>query len=164
VTRLADMPEFVLGALAGRADADWYRAPSGKWCAAQIVQHLAISFDSCARTFEARRGHAPMRRRRRSPRELAGYALVMYAGWSPGVDAPAAVRPAEHPERDAVTRQLRNAVARFVALERELLPARRADLFVKHPALGDLTYPEWVRFHRWHCAHHTRQIRARLAS
>jgi len=55
-------------------------------------------------------------------------------------------------------------VTRFLALARELLPDRQADLFVRHPAFGDLTLPEWLRFHVRHCAHHARQIRARLAS
>ena len=34
----------------------------------------------------------------------------------------------------------------------------------KHPAFGDLTLPEWLQFHVRHCAHHAKQIRARLAS
>jgi len=46
---------------------------------------------------------------------------------------------------------------------RDLLPARRNDLFVKHPRLGDLTLEEWARFHDVHARHHARQIRARLA-
>src|SRR6266702_4497579 len=95
----ADLPQLVLGPLVGRPDADWHRAPPGKWSPLQIVQHLAIGIDGSART--------------------------------------------------------------FAALERELLPARARDLFVKHPRLGDLTLPEWVRFHAAHCAHHAKQIRAR---
>jgi hypothetical protein len=49
-----------------------------------------------------------------------------------------------------------------VRVERELLPARSQDLFVKHPRLGDLTIPEWIRFHGIHVRHHARQIRARI--
>ena len=41
--------------------------------------------------------------------------------------------------------------------------ARRHDLFVKHPRLGDLTLEEWMRFHVIHARHHARQIRDRLA-
>ena len=69
------------------------------------------------------------------------------------------------PASDAagVARQLRDGVTRFLQLERELLPARSRDLFVKHPYLGDLTLPEWLRFHALHSLHHAKQIRARLA-
>jgi DinB family protein len=164
VTDLAVLPDLVLGPLAGRTDADWYHAPPGKWGPAQIVQHLALGVEYSARTFESRRERAPMRRRPRSPRELIAYALVLGVGWIPGRRrAPSATLPAEQPERTAVERQFREAVERFLVLERELLPARRVDLFAKHPVLGDLTLPEWGRFHIWHCRHHARQIRARLA-
>ena len=103
--------------------------------------------------------------RPRTTVELLSYLLVLRIGWVPsGRRAPAATVPAERPDPQAVERQLRDGVARFLALERELLPARATDLFVKNPALGDLTLPEWLRFHVRHCEHHTRQIRARLAS
>jgi len=165
VTRFADLPDLVLGPLAGRPQADWYRAPPGKWSSAQIVQHLAIGIDGSGRTFESRRAKPAMRRRPRTPRQRLGCFLVLGLGWIvPGREAPADVRPAERPDAAAVERQLREGIARFVALERELLPARSRDLFVKHPYLGDLTLPEWLRFHVLHCAHHARQVRARLAA
>ena len=165
MTRFADLPDLVLGPLAGRPQADWYRAPPGKWSSAQIVQHLAIGIDGSGRTFESRRAKPAMRRRPRTPRQRLGCFLVLGLGWIvPGREAPADVRPAERPDAAAVERQLREGIARFVALERELLPARSRDLFVKHPYLGDLTLPEWLRFHVLHCAHHARQVRARLAA
>jgi hypothetical protein len=106
-----------------------------------------------------------MRRRPRTVREWLGYLLVMRVGWIlPGRQAPSLTRPVDRPDPGAVERQLVDGVARFLALERELLPSRRDDLFVKNPALGDLTLPEWLRFHIRHCAHHAGQIRTRLAS
>src|SRR5437879_293583 len=47
-------------------------------------------------------------------------------------------------------------------VDRALLPERRADLFVKHPRMGDLTVEEWMRFHVIHARHHARQLRERL--
>ncbi len=161
----AAIPDLVLGPLAGRPEADWYKAPPGKWCPAQIVQHLAIGIDASGRAFDQRRGKPPMRRRRRTPLELLGDLVMLRIGWIPsGLRAPAVTRPADRPDAAAVAQLLRDGVARFLALERDLLPARASDLFVKHPRLGDLTLPEWLRFHVRHCAHHARQIRARLAA
>src|SRR2546422_295190 len=57
VTRFADIPDLVLGPLAGRPEADWYRAPPGKWTPAQIVHHLAISIDGSGRVFERSEEH-----------------------------------------------------------------------------------------------------------
>ncbi|MGH7547470.1 MAG: DinB family protein [Gemmatimonadales bacterium] len=163
MTRFADIPDLVLASLAGRPEVDWHRAPPGKWSAGQIVHHLAIGLDSTSQAFESRRDRPPMRRRRRTPSQRLAHFLILRLGWQPrGAEAPAGVRPAERPQRAAVERQFREGFARFLRLERELLPARRSDLFVKHPVLGDLTLPEWLRFHEWHCAHHAKQIRARL--
>ncbi|HYT03406.1 MAG TPA: DinB family protein [Gemmatimonadales bacterium] len=163
MTRLADIPDVVLGPLAGRPRADWFKAPPGKWCAAQIVHHLAIALDGSSRAFEARRAHPPMRRRPRTMLQRLGDLVMLRLGWIPsGFRSPPGTLPAERPDPAAVERQLREGVARFVVLERELLPARASDLFVKHPRLGDLTLPEWLRFHALHCAHHAKQIRARL--
>ena len=161
----AAIPDVVLGPLAGHPEADWYKAPPGKWCAAQIVHHLAIGIDGSGRTFEARCGKPPMQRRPRPVRQRLGQFVYLDIGWIPsGRRAPAVTEPAERPDAGAVERQLRDGVARFITLAHELLPARRSDLFVKHPAFGDLTLPEWLRFHIRHCAHHAKQIRALLAS
>jgi hypothetical protein len=73
---------------------------------------------------------------------VVSYVMVLRVGWVPGRwRAPELSRPAARPAR---------------------AEGRGADLFVKHPVLGDLTLPEWLRFHAWHCAHHARQIRTRL--
>lgn len=161
----AAIPDIVLEALAGRSEAQWNRAPAGKWTPAQIVHHLAIAIETSGRTFDERRNKPPMRRRPRTRWELLGYFLTLRLGWMPsGRRAPEFTTPAERPDPKGVERQLRDGVARFLTLERELLPARRADLFVRNPALGDLTLPEWLQFHVVHCAHHARQIRARLVS
>src|SRR2546426_813159 len=90
-TVFADVPQLVLGPLAGRPDADWHRAPPGKWSPAQIVQHLAIGIDGSGRTFESRRAHAPMRRRPRTVWERLGYLAILQLGWYPtGFQSPAA--------------------------------------------------------------------------
>src|SRR3989442_12567771 len=55
----AAIPDVVLGPLAGRPEADWHRAPPGKWTPAQIVHHLAISIDGSGRGVEDRPAEAP---------------------------------------------------------------------------------------------------------
>src|SRR2546429_9653681 len=96
----AALPQLVLGPLVGRPDADWHRAPPGKWSPLQIVQHLAIGIDGSARTFDSRRAHAPMRRRPRTVREWLGYLLTPPGGWCPtGLPIPPALHPAGRPAR-----------------------------------------------------------------
>src|ERR1700674_2423978 len=89
--RFANLPDLVLGPLAGLPDADWHRAPAGKWSAVQIVHHLALALESSGRTFESRRNQAPMRRRPRTPRQLVASWLILGLGWYPsGFQAPEA--------------------------------------------------------------------------
>jgi hypothetical protein len=164
VLSFADAPAVVLGPLRGRSDVEWRRAPAGKWTPAQIVEHLALAFELSARGFAERRSRPPMTRRPRTALEWAATWLIFGPGWVPAVRAPARSTPAADPDPRAAERHFLQGHADLLALERELLPARAADLFVKHPRMGDLTLAEWLRFHAWHCDHHARQIRARLAA
>jgi len=130
----ADVSSLVLGPLTERPDADWYAAPPGKWCPAQIVHHLALGLEYSGRAFASRRQHATMRRRPRSATQFLAYHLVMDAGWLPsGRQAPEATRPAEHPDRQVVERQFRDGV--------DLLRAVAADEYRQHMR---------VRSPRWH--------------
>ncbi|HTY06663.1 MAG TPA: DUF1569 domain-containing protein [Gemmatimonadales bacterium] len=158
------LPELVLGPLAGRPDADWYRAPAGKWNSAQIVEHLSISLEGSSRGFESRRDKPAMQRRPRTGFELLSSFAILGVRWfPPGRKSPPGARPPEHVDRSHAEAHFREGFERFLRLAPELLPARSKDLFVKHPVLGDLTLPEWLRFHVIHCRHHAAQIRSRVA-
>jgi hypothetical protein len=160
---LDSLPELVLGPLAGKSDPDWYRAPAGKWNAAQIVEHLAISLEGSGKGFESRRDKPPMTRRPRTWFEwLASVSILGLRWFPPGREAPAISRPALQVDRTHAERHFREGIDRFARLAPELLRTRSHDLFVRHPVLGDLTLPEWMRFHVVHCRHHAKQIRARV--
>ena len=161
---MTDLAAVVLGPLAGRPETAWQQAPPGKWTPAQIVEHLALALELNAATFAARRAKEPMARRGTTLREKVGKVFTFGLGWfPPGRKAPERTTPAARVDGHAAEAHFRAALAAWESVERDLPPARRHDLFVKHPRLGDLTFEEWGRFHVVHARHHTRQIRARLA-
>lgn len=161
---LANLPEIVLGPLRGRPDADWQRAPAGKWTPAQIVEHLALGIGWSAEKFRARQGHAPMAARPRRPAETIARMLILGLRWfPPGRKAPEKSVPAPAMSRAAAEGHFLAAIAAWEQIVKELLPQRRGDLYVKHPRLGDLSMEEWMRFHTIHARHHARQIKQRLA-
>ena len=164
MTDFADLPELVLGPLVKYSDADWYKAPPGKWNAAQIVEHLALGLEWSANGFEERRARDPMLRRPLTiPQRVAKF-LVLGLGWFPvRVRAPELAVPAPQVERSAAEAHFRRGVERNLELARLLLPARGRDLFVKHPRMGDLALSEWMDFHVRHARHHAWQIRERIA-
>lgn len=160
----SDLPDIVLGPLKDRPDADWYRAPPGRWTSAQIVEHLALGLEWSAVGFEDRRARDPMVRRPLRLGERLAKVLIMDLGFFPPLmRAPERSAPAERVERGAAEMHFRRGVERIEEVARLLLPARARDLFVKHPRMGDLTLSEWMEFHVRHARHHARQIRQRLA-
>jgi hypothetical protein len=161
--RLAELRTLVLGPLQDRADGAWERGPTGKWTPAQIVEHLALGLTLSAETFQARRNHAPMSRRPRTPAEQVARFLIFGLRWfPPGRKAPERATPAAQINRASAEAHFVAGLEAWDQVDRALLPARRSNLFVKHPRMGDLTIEEWMRFHVIHARHHARQIRQRI--
>src|SRR5258708_24910233 len=153
--RFADVPKMVLAPLDGRPEADWYRAPAGKWTCAQIVEHLAIALEYSAVTCDKRRAHDSMVRRPRRFMERLGSAVILGLGWYPqGFKAPEGTVPAANVTSAAAESKFRAGFTKWQELEHMLLPARRFDLFLKHPPLGDLTAQEASRLHPLHAPPH----------
>lgn len=162
---LGELPELVLGPLRGRPDGDWERGPAGKWTPAQIVEHLALGLNLSAQTLLTRRNHAPMSRRRRTPAEHVAWFFIMGLRWfPPRRKAPERTTPAQHIDRATAEAHFLAGIEAWDQVDRALLPERRANLFAKHPRMGDLTVEEWMRFHVIHARHHARQIRARVGN
>jgi hypothetical protein len=160
----AKLSGVVLAPLADRPVGDWHRAAPGQWSAAQIVEHLTLTLERTADAFERAQAGAPMTRRPRTPQQEALYHLILDRRvFPPGGKAPTSVTPGDHVDPAATTARLHAVVARWLNLVGRLGPARAADLFVRHGAVGDLTLGEWLRWHVVHADHHVAQIVARLS-
>jgi hypothetical protein len=163
--RIADLPTLVLGPFRDRSDREWENGPAGKWTPAQIVEHLALGLNLSATTFQARRNHAPMSRRPRTPAEQIARFFIFGLRWfPPGRKSPERATPAAQISRASAEAHFLAGIEAWDQVDRALLPARRVDLFVKHPRMGDLTVEEWMHFHVIHARHHARQIRQRLGA
>ncbi len=134
---------------------------SGKWCAAEILEHLALTFSSTSRLLERclRAGEATGHRP--SVRQRLATAIVVELGVFPtGRPAPDFSKPRGLPP-DAVLGVIRDNLQRMdatiTACERRFGAVRLAD----HAVLGPLTARQWRRFHWVHTRHHMKQI-ARL--
>ncbi|HKE89122.1 MAG TPA: DUF1569 domain-containing protein [Gemmatimonadales bacterium] len=164
MSKFSDLPDIVLGSLKDHPEVDWYRAPEGHWCSAQIVEHLALGLQWSAAGFEDRRARDPMVRRPLKLRERLARVCIMDLGFFPPfLRAPERSIPPEKIERQVAEEHFRTGCERIQDIAKLLLPARSRDLFVKHPRMGDLTLPEWMDFHVRHARHHAKQIRKRIA-
>ena len=163
MTPFSDIPALLLGPFDGRDEGAWAKAPNGVWSPGQVVEHVTNSLELSAQNLRSRVDKPPMERRPRLLKQAIFWWIVSRTGYfGPRRRAPETTLPSAQPDRATTERRLRAAMAAFQALERELLPARASNLFLKHPVFGDLTLPEWMTFHVRHATHHARQVRQRL--
>lgn len=160
--QLAALEPLVLHPLRQIEGDDWHATVPGKWSLVQIVQHLAISIDYTATTFEKRAGRKDLKRRATPRQTLLRHVYLGFGRVRPGRDAPQGTVPEERPDPEATVAQFRMGVARLDGMVQTWPLGRQLQVFAKNPALGDLNLPEWVRFHYVHCRHHAKQIQARL--
>src|SRR2546426_7631273 len=131
---LAELPALVLGPLRGRSDGDWERGPAGKWTPAQIVEHLALGLALSAETFQARRNHAPMSRRPRTPAQQVARFFIFGLRWfPPGRKAPGRTRPSAEIDRATAEADFLAGIEGGGPGDRPLMPERPAKSFGKPP-------------------------------
>src|SRR3989441_13357387 len=107
MTLIGELPDVVLGPLRARADSEWEHGPPGKWTPAQIVEHLALGLTLSAETFLARRNHAPMARRPRTPAQKIAKLFIFGLRWfPPGRKAPERTTPAPQVDRRSEERRV----------------------------------------------------------
>lgn len=145
----------------GLAGEDWRRHPEGKWSAAQVLEHLAITYVSTVkglqRVLDA--GAPPP-----VPRTLAHLfrkLVVVDIGYFPhGRKAPAFTMPSGMEGEEAL-RTIREYLPRMDAVISECERRFGGRVIGPHPVIGPLTATEWRKFHLIHARHHMKQI-ARL--
>ncbi len=141
---------------------DLERHLPGKWSAAQILEHLALTFEGTRRNLQKCLDTGTRRATRAGVRQRAAVLVVVELGWFPsGVEAPAAVRPKGLASSEVKATLRRNLVAMDeVMRECEARFGSRCKI-ADHPLLGPLSLRPWRRFHSAHVRHHLKQIRDR---
>lgn len=160
--QMAALEPMVLGPLREVEGEDWHRTLPGKWSLVQVVQHLAMGVDASGVVFEARAGKRGMKRRSTPGQAVARHLVLGLGRLARRREPPSVTVPEDRPDPEETVAQFRMGVARFQAMTETWPEERQVNVFVRHPYLGDLNLPEWVRFHFVHARHHTRQIRALL--
>lgn len=144
----------------GMTEEEFMFRPEGKWSAAEVLEHLALTYGGTARAFQKRVTEGPQGG---SPsfKERLGHLLVLEMGVFPFKrKSPEPVAPRGNLcGKDALEllhRNLQEMDAAFVAYQAKHGTKGRV---AKHPILGPLTYEQWPKFHLNHARHHMKQIR-----
>lgn len=152
-------------ATCGFGEAEWSRAPQGRWNSAQIVEHLGRTYGSTAKMLErtlseqADTGLSPQLPAA-TLRERIIRSLILGMGrFPPGRESPAFASPEG---KDAGPEELRKALAALERMTRALAEAERRwgsrQPVGVHFALGPMNAGQWRKFHYVHGHHHVRQI------
>jgi hypothetical protein len=157
--RLDKLRGSLASAVEGMSSEQWCWHPPGKWCAAELLEHLYLTYTGTIKGFErVMAAGNPLASRPSMENRLRTFVVVGLGHMPDGVKAPAVTVPrglsvakvreefgAKIVEMDAIIAQCE---ARFGGRVHVL----------DHPILGPLTAPQWRKLHVVHGRHHHKQL------
>jgi len=157
--RLDKLKQSLESAVEGMSTEQLSWHPPGKWCAAEVLEHLYLTYTGTIKGFERvmTRGK-PLASRASVAHRVRTWVAVGLGQMPAGRKAPAVAQPKGLP-----LEKVRNEIgAKIVAMdaiiaECEARFGRRVQL-LDHPILGPLTAPQWRKLHLVHGRHHQKQL------
>jgi hypothetical protein len=158
-SKLSDLHNQLARAIDGMTAKDLERHPAGKWSAAEILDHLNLTYrgtiKNCERCLAAgKSGASGDRSTKRWQRRV-----VILLGYLPSCrKSPETALP-----RGTPISQLTTEIFENIAQMDNVIAAcddqfGQGKSIAEHPILGPLTASEWRKFHWVHGRHHARQI------
>ena len=150
-------------AVGGAGAGDLAKAPAGKWSAAQILEHLFLTYMHTNRGLAKCLEQGAPLATRATLKDRFATVLVVNLGYLPGgrMAPERAVPRGMSPEeaQQAIAPELQKMGLGLDDCERRFGVRTK---ILDHPILGPLTAEQWRKFHWIHGRHHARQIRERM--
>jgi hypothetical protein len=156
---LQRLHDAISSATRGMDTAALTRHPEGKWCAAQVLEHLYLTYAGSAKGFERCLQEGRPLARTVTLKERVSTFVVTSLGYFPeGRKSPERMVP-----RGMAAEEVVGVIETKLAAMDELITqceARfgRSTRILDHPVLGPLTARQWRKFHLVHAQHHMKQI------
>jgi len=135
------------------------RRPPGKWCAAEILEHLYLTYTGTSRGFSRVLESGQPQANVPSVKQRAQAFLVVGVGYLPsGREAPSVARP-----KGVGAEKVLSEIAPKIAEMDSILAKCEAKFGARakvldHPILGPFSISQWRKFHLVHGRHHIKQI------
>jgi hypothetical protein len=139
------------------------QAPAGKWSAAQILEHLFLTYKGSNHGVAKCLEHGAPSASDSTLKQRMATLMVLKFGYIPkGRNAPERTMPRGMPAdelQQGIASELERMILGLKECERRFGARTK---IMDHPFLGPLTAKQWRRFHWVHGRHHARQIRERI--
>jgi hypothetical protein len=158
-SRMEELKRALESAVEGMSDEQLSWHPEGKWCAAEVLEHLYLTYTGSIRGFEKVLDAGKPLARRSTLMDRMRTAVVVQFGHLPeGRKSPVNAVP-----KGLAGEQVRNDIGeKIVAMDVVIARCEeRLGSGVKlldHPVLGPLTGTQWRKFHLVHGLHHRKQL------
>jgi Protein of unknown function (DUF1569) len=157
---LERLQQEIAAAISGISPEQLARHPPGKWCAAEVLEHLYLTYTGTLKGFErVAEAGKPLATTKTWKQRGRTLVVVAFGHMPSGRESPAVSRPRGLPPEKVLAEigtkisEMDVSIARCeknFGLRRKLLD---------HPVLGPLTGSQWRKFHLVHGLHHAKQIR-----
>jgi hypothetical protein len=158
-SRLEKLKENLESAMEGLSSEQWSRHLPGKWCAAEVLEHLYLSYVGTINGFERlMKAGKPLATRASMKHRVQSFVVVGVGYMPPGRKAPAVAEPKGVP-----VEKVKNEIGvKLVAMD-AIIAECEAHFggrvrVLDHPILGPLSAPQWRKLHVVHGQHHLKQL------
>jgi hypothetical protein len=156
---LQRLQDEIAAALSGMAAEQLIWHPEGKWCAAEVVEHLYLTYHGTLRGCERCLQEGKPLARTPTLQERMRTAVVVTLGYMPaGRKAPERSTPRGIPAEEVVKAIGPELTAMDTAITKCEQRFGKGTRVLDHPILGPLTAQQWRKFHCVHGRHHLKQI------
>jgi len=158
--RLKKLKENLESAVEGMSSEQLSWHLPGKWCAAEVLEHLYLTYTGTIKGFEkVIASGKPLATRASMAHRVMTFVVVGLGHMPAGRKAPAMAQP-----RGLPAEQVRNEIgAKLVAMDAIIAQCEahfgRQVKLLDHPILGPLTATQWRQLHLVHGRHHQKQLR-----
>jgi hypothetical protein len=158
-SRLERLQRAVKAAIEGMSSEQMMWCPADKWCAAEVLEHLYLTYTGTIKGFERVLEAGRPLAKPRMMKHLLPVFVVTRLGYLPnGRKAPPLALPRGLPS-DKVRKEIGEKIGTMDAVIAQCETRFGSGVcLLDHTILGPLTGVQWRRFHLVHGLHHVKQI------
>lgn len=157
-SRLETLHQVLESAAQGMSEEQLKWHPEGKWCAAEVLEHLHLAFTGTVKGFErVLEAGKPLAAEPSIKNRLQAFVVLSFNYLPKGRKAPKQTVPLGLPP-ETVRAEVARAIAAMDKIIAQCEDRLGRGRVLDHPVLGPLTGAQWRKFHLIHGRHHAKQI------